>query len=62
MKKEELLAQSNKRLIVSIILDEMHLKNNIHFDGQQFIGGVDLGENNATENNYTAERKEASEV
>lgn len=62
MKKEELSAQSDRKLVVSIILDEMHLKKHIHFDGKQFIGGVDLGEQNRTENEDTAEIKEASEV
>lgn len=44
MKKEELFTQSNSKLVVSLIFDEMHLKKNIHFDGKNFIGGVDLGD------------------
>ena len=62
MKKEELFTQSNSKLVVSLIFDEMHLKKNIHFDGKNFIGCVDLGDEFNTKYSDKAQGNEASEV
>ena len=57
MKKEEIEAESKGKLIVSLILDEMHLKKHLHFDGEKIVGGIDLGQE------YDGNSKtEASEV
>ena len=36
--------EQNKKVVCSFVLDEMHLKEHMYFDGSKFHGGVDIGD------------------